>query len=180
MRYPAITCFMGNAHFLSSYHSLRSISLELCVVIIIFSFGRMRWLRSEFCADWIITSSINSVTDPLLPSKSIPVLFQQANPHTDVLNLTCLSQAGVRFSQYSHVSGLHISSEGWGKEVKASSAKLQPQPGAIWAIECLTVVELGLNKALKMHQFCLTSLCRSIISPVCLMREFFWGPALCW
>lgn len=171
MRYPAIPCWMGNAHFLSSYHSLRNISLELCVIIIIFSFGRMRWLRSAFCADQIITSSINSVIDPLLPSKSTPkVLFQQANPHTGVLNLTSLSQAGVRFSWCSRVSGLRISSEVGGKEVRASRAKLQPQPGAIWAVECLTLVELGLNKALKMHQFCLTSLCRSIISPVCSMR----------
>lgn len=102
MRYPAIPCWMGNAHFLSSYHSLRNISLELCVIIIIFSFGRMRWLRSEFCADWVITSPINSVIDPLLPSKSSPVLFQQANPHTDVLNLTSLSQAQV-FSTFSYI-----------------------------------------------------------------------------
>lgn len=160
--------------------SLRNISLELCGIIIIFSFGRTRWQRSEFCAGWIITSSINSKTDPLLPSQSIPVLFQQANPQTDVLNLTSLSQAGVRFSQCSCASGLHNSSEVRGKEVKASHAKLQPQPGAVWAVGCLTLVELGLNKALKMHQFCLASLCRSIISPVCLMREFFWVPALCW
>lgn len=99
-------------------HSLRNISLELCGIIIIFSFGRAGWLRSEFCAGWIITSSINSMTDPLFPSISIPVLFQQTNPQTDVLNLTSLSQAGARSSWRSHASGLHISSQVWGKEVK--------------------------------------------------------------
>lgn len=106
MRNQAILCWMGNAHFLSSYHSFRIFSLEYCVILFIFFYyffflvlgGGDVW--DQICVYQIITPSINSVTDYLPKgcqfcfSKQIHILIS-----TSLLNVTSVRMLPKGWSQ---------------------------------------------------------------------------------